>query len=189
MHITITTKTTNGVLKRHKPYNDHHVIVAAASVLYKECLKNHAASMGRHLVDGCGEFMPSLTATVTDPTSIRCEACGCHRNFHRCEYSPQHRHYPVEARRKRFRTKFSKEQKEKMMEFAVKVGWKVQKCKQELVSVFCKEIGVETGVFKVWMHNNKHTFIVKRSGNTNYENSSSNNNNNNSHTNASSSSS
>ncbi|KAI4375508.1 hypothetical protein MLD38_013368 [Melastoma candidum] len=27
-------------------------------VRYRECLKNHAASMGGNATDGCGEFMP-----------------------------------------------------------------------------------------------------------------------------------
>lgn len=254
---------SNGVLKRHAP----------PQVSYKECLKNHAASLGGHALDGCGEFMPSPTATPSDPTSLKCAACGCHRNFHRrdmddnqptsnaavthvIEYHPHHRHHPLpppgsqhatpagaSARgvrspgsqsqspppisstyypgsaphmllalssgagggngvpdnhttpnpsngphhprhqhpqvhhhhqhqpmmmvnspssqppsRKRFRTKFSQDQKEKMYEFAEKVGWKMQKTNEELVNGFCNEIGVERGVFKVWMHNNKNTF-------------------------------
>lgn len=59
--------------------------------------------------------------------------------------------------RKRFRTKFTTEQKEKMHEFAEKVGWKMQKRDEEMVMEFCNEIGVDRGVFKVWMHNNKNT--------------------------------
>ncbi|BAF25083.1 Os09g0414600 [Oryza sativa Japonica Group] len=51
--------------------------------VYRECLKNHAASLGGHALDGCGEFMPSPAANPADPTSLRCAACGCHRNFHR----------------------------------------------------------------------------------------------------------
>ncbi|XWS14858.1 hypothetical protein CRYUN_Cryun35bG0044700 [Craigia yunnanensis] len=59
-------------------------------VSYKECLKNHAARLGGHALDGCGEFMPSPTSTPTDPASLKCAACGYHRNFHRCEtyYGP-----------------------------------------------------------------------------------------------------
>ncbi|MFS7990794.1 putative transcription factor ZF-HD family [Helianthus anomalus] len=38
--------------------------------------------MGGHAVDGCDEFMPSPTSS---PTSLKCAACGCHRNFHRRE--------------------------------------------------------------------------------------------------------
>ncbi|CBI29005.3 unnamed protein product, partial [Vitis vinifera] len=60
--------------------------------------------------------------------------------------------------RKRFRTKFSQGQKKKMFEFAERVGWKMQKRDEELVAEFCNEVGVDKGVLKVWMHNNKNTF-------------------------------
>ncbi|XP_076954265.1 zinc-finger homeodomain protein 11-like [Bidens hawaiensis] len=247
---------TNGVLKRLKPRHHHHNPVVVA---YKECLKNHAASMGGHAVDGCGEFMPSLTSSPNDPTSLKCAACGCHRNFHRrdpdgiisfptnppiqhvIEYQPQHRHHPpppppgppqplslAGARensisppdspspppisssyyhpsaphmllslssglaappseatqfssipvtggigllgsnstgKKRFRTKFTQDQKEKMHELAERVGWKMQKKDEDLIISFCNEIGVDRGVFKVWMHNNKMTFGKKDSDN------------------------
>lgn len=59
--------------------------------------------------------------------------------------------------RKRFRTKFSQEQKEKMHLFAEKVGWKMVKSDEGTVEEFCNEVGVRKGVLKVWMHNNKHT--------------------------------
>ncbi|CAL0321744.1 unnamed protein product [Lupinus luteus] len=228
---------SNGVLKRH-----HHQIVnataPATAVIYKECLKNHAASLGGHAVDGCGEFMPSPNVTAGDPASIKCAACGCHRNFHRrepdeppisttthvIEYQPHHRHLPppppptfqpppsrspnssspppisssyypsaphmllalsggaglsvppestaapaniagiggsAASPRKRFRTKFSQEQKEKMHEFAERVGWKMQKRDEDLVMEFCNEVGVDRSVLKVWMHNNKNTFGKK----------------------------
>ncbi|KAG4911629.1 hypothetical protein AAZX31_19G021300 [Glycine max] len=211
---------SNGVLKRH------HANHRPNAVVYKECLKNHVASLGGHALDGCGEFMPSPAATADDPSSIKCAACGCHRNFHRrepeetpispathhvLEYQPHHRHHPPPpapshrspnsaspppissypsaphmllalsggggfsvARentgapapahnhsRKRFRTKFTQEQKEKMHEFADKVGWKMQKRDDEMVMEFCNEIGVERGVLKVWMHNNKNTLAKK----------------------------
>ncbi|KAG7985383.1 hypothetical protein I3843_03G023300 [Carya illinoinensis] len=222
---------SNGVLKRHNPHHHHHHLITPQLVVtYKECLRNHAASLGGHALDGCCEFMPSPSATSVDPTSLKCAACGCHRNFHRREpedpiptaaathvidYLPHHRHHPpppppaVSNRspnsaspppisssyypsapahmllalsgglavppesaagptnpmispspnaRKRFRTKFSQEQKEKMHQFAERVGWKMQKRDQELVQDFCNEIGVEKGVLKVWMHNNKNTF-------------------------------
>ncbi|KAL2467960.1 Zinc finger-homeodomain protein 1 [Forsythia ovata] len=41
--------------------------------------------MGGHAVDGCGEFMSSSTANSVVPTSLKCAACGCHRNFYRRE--------------------------------------------------------------------------------------------------------
>lgn len=69
--------------------------------------------------------------------------------------------YPQTPMRKRFRTKFSQEQKEKMYLFAEKVGWRMQKQDEVAVQQFCNEIGVEKGVLKVWMHNNKHTLGKK----------------------------
>ncbi|KAF8408103.1 hypothetical protein HHK36_007245 [Tetracentron sinense] len=198
---------TNGAIKRH-----HYPTAPALVISYKECLKNHAASLGGHALDGCGEFMPSPSTTPTDPTSIKCAACGCHRNFHRREpeentpifdfpppqarcrspnsgsppplsssYYPSAPHMllalsagvlgtpenyptangPAANGRKRFRSKFSQEQKEKMYLFSEKVGWKMQKSDEGLVEEFCNEVGVGKGVLKVWMHNNKHTLGKK----------------------------
>ncbi|THU48911.1 hypothetical protein C4D60_Mb06t03970 [Musa balbisiana] len=242
----------NGALRKH-----HHrpPAPAEAEFLYRECLKNHAASLGGHALDGCGEFMLSPTADPADPTSLRCAACGCHRNFHRrLADPPSHRHRghprdeeederdgvededegedeeedeeevgakidgrrdrprplrgsasppaffssaphmllalsaglpgspgtipvrPVAAPtaaaapvgapaaeaaqpRKRFRTKFSPEQKGRMQELSERLGWRMQKRDEGLVEECCREIGVDKGVFKVWMHNNKHTFL------------------------------
>ncbi|XVF60534.1 hypothetical protein PTKIN_Ptkin08bG0055300 [Pterospermum kingtungense] len=242
---------TNGVLKRHQPHHHHqhhHHFPHAPPIIitYKECLKNHAAALGGHALDGCGEFMPSPTATPTNPTSLKCAACGCHRNFHRrepddphptstatatIEYQPHHRHHPPpppppphppatqphrspnsaspppisssyypsaphmllalsggltgaldnnthnnsplppgsltpstsnlgSSSKKRFRTKFTQFQKDKMLQFAERVGWKMQK-RDEEVEEFCNEVGVDRGVLKVWMHNNKNTFGKK----------------------------
>lgn len=211
-------------------------------VSYKECLKNHAASLGGHALDGCGEFMPSSTSDFADPTSLTCAACGCHRNFHRrepydhtfsqyllppplplssavalprslspstdpstapspdtnspqqhvaspapCSYyssaphmllalstvGPSDEHYPHHqgfnrkmenvnpSGRKRSRTKFSKEQKEKMLAFAKKLGWRINRGEERLTQEFCSEVGVSRSVFKVWMHNNKQAFEKK----------------------------
>ncbi|CAL9224209.1 unnamed protein product [Arabidopsis halleri] len=220
---------SNGIIKRHH----HHPLLFT----YKECLKNHAASLGGHALDGCGEFMPSPSSISSDPTSLKCAACGCHRNFHRrdpdnnndsspihpppstaVEYQPHHRHHPppplppppprspnsaspppisssymllslsgtnnnnnnlasftdlnfsggnnhhhhhqhtLHGSRKRFRTKFSQFQKEKMHEFAERLGWKMQKRDEDDVRDFCRQIGVDKSVLKVWMHNNKNTF-------------------------------
>ncbi|KAL3501411.1 hypothetical protein ACH5RR_035860 [Cinchona calisaya] len=217
------TFTNNESFKNHHHHHRHHQPPPHVAVAYRECLKNHAANIGGHALDGCGEFMPSQTATPTDPTSLKCAACGCHRNFHRREYEeyspfittinphfldfrhprrtspsspsspppqtmlvtlstaahddqqvPIHHHLhqmvatPVTPRntkssaenlsgRKRFRTKFSQDQKEKMYSFAEKLGWKLHKCDHNIVLNFCNEIGVARGVLKVWMHNNKNT--------------------------------
>ncbi|WJX75209.1 Zinc-finger homeodomain protein [Trifolium repens] len=250
----ITTSTTpkispfsNGVLKRlhhnHHHLNNHyhlnhHNNHHQVTVTYKECLKNHAANLGGHALDGCGEFMTSPTATPADPTSLKCAACGCHRNFHRrepeepplsttthvIEYQPHHRHQPLPPppfsnrspnssspppisstyypsaphmllalstalpenvsgpmispgshTRKRFRTKFTQDQKEKMLKFAEKVGWKMQKKDDEFTHEFCNEIGVDRSVLKVWMHNNKNTFSKRENINNNINNINNNN--------------
>ncbi|KAK7274831.1 hypothetical protein RIF29_15930 [Crotalaria pallida] len=62
----------------------------AVDASYKECLKNHAASIGGHALDGCGEFMPSSSSDPSEPRSLTCAACGCHRNFHRRDNTPNH---------------------------------------------------------------------------------------------------
>ncbi|KAK7391807.1 hypothetical protein VNO78_20229 [Psophocarpus tetragonolobus] len=64
----------------------------------------------------------------------------------------------TEKVKKRFRTKFTQEQKEKMLTFAERAGWKIQKLDESVVQKFCQEIGIKRRVLKVWMHNNKNTF-------------------------------
>ncbi|KAL1327486.1 hypothetical protein HN51_037536 [Arachis hypogaea] len=66
------------------------------------------------------------------------------------------------ASKKRFRTKFSPEQKEKMTVFAESVGWKLQKHDEVAVQGFCDEVGVKRNVLKVWMHNHKNTLAIKK---------------------------
>ncbi|OWM84832.1 hypothetical protein CDL15_Pgr027619 [Punica granatum] len=68
---------------------------------------------------------------------------------------------PTQMVKKRFRTKFTQEQKEKMLSFAEKVGWKIQRQEESVVQQFCQEIGVKRRVLKVWMHNNKHNLAKK----------------------------
>ncbi|XP_039172707.1 zinc-finger homeodomain protein 4 [Eucalyptus grandis] len=72
-----------------------------------------------------------------------------------------------QAVKKRFRTKFTQEQKEKMFSFAEKVGWKIQKQEESVVQQFCQEIGVKRRVLKVWMHNNKHNLAKKNPSDNN----------------------
>ncbi|WOL01310.1 hypothetical protein Cni_G10026 [Canna indica] len=195
-------------------------------VRYRECLKNHAASIGGNATDGCGEFMPSGEESSLE--ALHCSACSCHRNFHRKEIdgepsscdcfhpltgrkvmpqrgllisSPDHAfgytHPPPPSNsliprvilplgamqtsesdemegmmmmtrppmviKKRIRTKFTPEQKDRMLEFAEKVGWSLQRKEESLVQQFCQEIGVKRRVLKVWMHNNKHSLAKKTS--------------------------
>ncbi|KAB2055617.1 hypothetical protein ES319_A11G049600v1 [Gossypium barbadense] len=205
-------------------------------IRYRECLKNHVASMGGHVVDGCGEFMPSGEDSTQE--ALKCAACECHRNFHRKEidgetqypatrccftYKNNERRGPVhpqqptplrqqrfslgfsnspclpiapaammnfgggptessseelnmfhsneaggrqpsypQSSKKRFRTKFSRDQKDKMMEFAEKLGWRIQKQDEPEVQQFCAEVGVKRQVFKVWMHNSKQAMKKKQ---------------------------
>ncbi|XP_026657962.2 zinc-finger homeodomain protein 10-like [Phoenix dactylifera] len=186
---------TNGTLKKHLP----HPPAEEEHPQYRECLRNHAASLGGHAVDGCCEFMPSPSADPAVPTSLTCDACGCHRNFHRrLPTDPRIRRdetdgdddeeedgggagiagpgsaqaiaAPVAAAssggfqaaapvpRKRFRTKFSAEQKKRMQEMSERLGWRMPKKDDAVVEEFCRQVGVERGVFKVWMHNNKHAY-------------------------------
>ncbi|KAI3707773.1 hypothetical protein L2E82_36580 [Cichorium intybus] len=210
-------------------------------VRYRECLKNHAASIGGKATDGCGEFMASGEEGTLE--ALTCSVCNCHRNFHRKEmegdnHHLHHRHHPIpttsydyisyhtapphlkrldlgngrnlilqahhpngvlgngggalvpynmgmggfrsesddqEDRRgsavgqqvvkKRFRTKFTQEQKEKMVNFAEKVGWKIQRQEESVVQHFCQEIGIKRRVLKVWMHNNKQN-LAKNTNNS-----------------------
>ncbi|XP_026456067.1 zinc-finger homeodomain protein 6-like [Papaver somniferum] len=221
------------------------------TIRYRECLKNHAANIGGHVVDGCGEFMPSGEEGTRE--ALKCAACDCHRNFHRKQvdgeslgancyycYNPgnkndrgsrsvpprSHSHHPLTtptttflptqlqqhqskfhqlglpnsppsgpiqpmmmafgggggaessseehnmfggigqsshpgSSKKRFRTKFTQEQKDKLLEFAEKIGWRIQKQDEQEVQQFCAEVGVKRQVFKVWMHNNKHVMRKK----------------------------
>ncbi|XP_045831468.1 zinc-finger homeodomain protein 2-like [Trifolium pratense] len=187
-------------------YVEEPILNSQSKEIYKECLKNHASSIGGYALDGCCEFLPAGIKGTSE--FFRCAACGCHKNFHRkvtiarepthflfkTTYSPQptpisivpqttngYRHatgpssgsttslaFPstiihdgvVEgssSSKKRFRTKFTPEQKENMLNFAVKIGWRIQKHDQEVVEHFCNKIGVKYHVFKVWMLNNRNT--------------------------------
>ncbi|XP_028769414.1 zinc-finger homeodomain protein 2-like [Neltuma alba] len=198
---------------------------------YRECLKNHAVSIGGHALDGCGEFLPAGAEGTMD--ALKCAACNCHRNFHRKEtdtisigvgepylltnhphlhhhqppqFSPYYRAAPAgylhvgaqqrgpatlalpstsgagcgiqstrddqedvsnpsagggEGSKKRYRTKFTQEQKDKMLALAERLGWRIQKHDESVVQQFCDETGVRRHVLKVWMHNNKHTLGKK----------------------------
>nr|KYP67425.1 ZF-HD homeobox protein At4g24660 family [Cajanus cajan] len=132
--------------------------------VYRECLRNHAASLGSYATDGCGEF-------TVDGGGLQCAACGCHRNFHRKVKYPAAPESPPameygEGSKKRVRSKFSAEQKEKMLAFAEKLGWKLQrKDLDDEIERFCRGIGVSRQVFKVWMHNHKNSNSSSSTGN------------------------
>lgn len=65
---------------------------------------------------------------------------------------------------KRSRTKFSQEQKDRMLEFAEKTGWRMRRNDDVALNKFCTEIGVRRNVLKVWMHNNKNAHRCRESG-------------------------
>ncbi|WOL01597.1 zinc-finger homeodomain protein 4-like [Canna indica] len=223
--------STAGTEDHHQNTNTNTNTKKGLVVKYRECLKNHAASIGGSATDGCGEFMPGGEEGTLE--ALKCSACGCHRNFHRKEiegesscdcyhpllkgrkqhllggqrgllfsgaaddfgYSnsliprlPPQMIMPLGALhtsesdemegvvgggggfmarppflKKRFRTKFTAEQKEKMLHFAEKAGWKLQKQEESVVQQFCQEIGIKRRVLKVWMHNNKHNLAKKSS--------------------------
>lgn len=48
-----------------------------------------------------------------------------------------------------------------MLNFAEKIGWKLQKKDEDLINQFCSDAGLERGVLKVWMHNNKSSLAKK----------------------------
>ncbi|KAI3450951.1 hypothetical protein Pfo_007616 [Paulownia fortunei] len=155
----------------------------SVAVKYMECLKNHAAAIGGNATDGCGEFMAGGEEGSLE--ALKCSACNCHRNFHRKiniqpEPSSNSQCHPSAFGpavmkksiygagtelggevKKRFRTKFTQEQKEKMLSFAEKAGWKIQKLDDSEVRRFCQEIGIKRKVLKVWMHNNKYHLAKK----------------------------
>ncbi|XP_072970967.1 zinc-finger homeodomain protein 4-like [Typha angustifolia] len=207
MSIPITSTHLGGhghTITHSNPSSNAYNSKKGVVVKYKECLKNHAASIGGNAIDGCGEFMPSGEEGTIE--AFKCSACNCHRNFHRKEiegesssssYDYFHhlrgrkmmaQHHmimplgalqisesdemegvggfmarPAAMVRKRFRTKFTPEQKEKMLDFAERVGWRLQKQEESVVQQFCQEIGVKRRVLKVWMHNNKHSLANKSS--------------------------
>ncbi|CAN8266751.1 unnamed protein product [Cochlearia groenlandica] len=240
--LKVSSSNGNGIISKthdHKGYNiminNNNKEIKHVVIKYKECLKNHAASIGGNAIDGCGEFMPSGEEGSIE--ALTCLACNCHRNFHRKEteggeniffppyhhnqlHQPQrklmfHNHHKImvksplpkqmimpingvatngsnsesedhtgvhgggrfreppppcsyggRSQKKRFRTKFTQEQKEKMLSFADRVGWKMQRQEESNVQELCQEIGVRRRVLKVWMHNNKHN-LAKKSNNVN----------------------
>lgn len=117
--------------------------------------------------------LPGLPLQLPPPASPAAHVEG------RDHHHPQYQHQPMAtmmsphlgpyahtlsgsySMKKRFRTKFSTEQKERMGAFAEKVGWKIQKHDEAEVQQFCADIGVRRHVLKVWMHNNKNVLGKK----------------------------
>ncbi|MCO5555316.1 hypothetical protein L7F22_008862 [Adiantum nelumboides] len=190
---------SNGVDDNVNAANSDGGMEKLVQVRYRECMKNHAAALGGHSVDGCGEFFPSGSMGLD---AFKCAACSCHRNFHRkevegsgqgcimCGKDPKRPPTPAQTviaptstcggsilplhhsqsdepqghtshKKKRHRTIFTLEQKEKMFYFAESLGWKILKHDEECVQSFCDDVGVRRRSFRVWMHNHKHTMKRK----------------------------
>lgn len=87
-HLSFQTKemTKRQVILKKDDFSDDDSTNSSftiRTVRYRECQKNHAASVGGYAVDGCREFMPC--GEEETPGGLTCAACGCHRNFHRRE--------------------------------------------------------------------------------------------------------
>ncbi|XP_076901010.1 zinc-finger homeodomain protein 11-like [Bidens hawaiensis] len=66
----------NGVLNR-QPRRTSFIVP------YGTCNRNLSTIPGVHALDGCKEFVHAHGSTPTNSTYMHCDACGCHRNFHR----------------------------------------------------------------------------------------------------------
>ncbi|XP_048128259.1 zinc-finger homeodomain protein 1-like [Rhodamnia argentea] len=159
---------------------------------YRECQKNHAAAIGGNARDGCGEFMPSGeegTLNALKCSACNChrnfhrrEILAVHPSIvdtsrgltlHLLKSDPlnsptdsggdeTHKVEIVVKKKRRNRTKFTATQKEKMLAFATKAGWRMQKLDEQVVERFCQELGIERRVLKVWIHNNKHHYLPSK---------------------------
>ncbi|KAG6434645.1 hypothetical protein SASPL_106285 [Salvia splendens] len=94
---------------------------------------------------------PHWSSAMVQPVKMAFEESSSEElNFNEVAPPP-----PQFVARKRFRTKFTAEQKGRMLELAEKVGWRIPREDDAEVQRFCAEVGVKRQVFKVWMHNNK----------------------------------
>ncbi|XP_071711824.1 zinc-finger homeodomain protein 2-like [Rutidosis leptorrhynchoides] len=131
--ITTTTVAAGNFLQLPPPFNNQH--------------SNWASSVN---TPRGGSTYPSQNAA---PLKFSMRECGV-----ATESSSEEQQLvpvPYGMAKKRFRSKFSQEQKEKMLEFAEKVGWRIPREDDQDAQRFCSEIGVKRHVLKVWMHNNK----------------------------------
>ncbi|CAM0951760.1 unnamed protein product [Alopecurus aequalis] len=142
-------RTPAGYLHNHQ---HHHLAAAAAAAGHPRPLALPSTShSGRDDVDDMSAMAAGPMSAV-GPLSSMSLGAGPSGGYGSGSGS---------AGRKRFRTKFSQEQKDKMLAFAERVGWRIQKHDEAAVQQFCDEVGVKRHVLKVWMHNNKHTLGKK----------------------------
>ncbi|KAB1214530.1 Zinc-finger homeodomain protein 1 [Morella rubra] len=147
---------------------------------YRECLKNHETDGHASAVVGPADpylqvaHHPQFSPYYRTPAGYLHVAPQQHRPLALPSTSGGHSREDQEEdvsnpsgglggslSKKRFRTKFTQEQKERMLELAERLGWRIQKHDEAVVQQFCDETGVKRHVLKVWMHNNKHTLGKK----------------------------
>ncbi|XP_076900709.1 zinc-finger homeodomain protein 2-like [Bidens hawaiensis] len=129
----------------------------------RECSRNRTLEAIPN-IDGCLRFSPKGANGTRD--ALICGACNCHRSFHRRELvivqTPETRQCVNNDQpsalgvnlgagssgaggnsEKRARTKFTREQKDRMLAFAQGLGWRVKKEDEASVEGFCAEIGAD----------------------------------------------
>ncbi|KAG2376972.1 Mini zinc finger protein [Vigna angularis] len=81
--------TTRVIMRRQPPRRcstnntTNNTVTIVRNVQHGECQRNHAINVGGFAVDGCMEFFPS--GAEGSARALICDACGCHKNFHRRE--------------------------------------------------------------------------------------------------------
>lgn len=78
-----TSSTRTKTDSNDKASNGSLVTVKDPGIRYRECRKNHAASIGGYVVDGCREFLAAGDEGTN--SALRCASCSCHRSFHKRE--------------------------------------------------------------------------------------------------------
>ncbi|KAM0910596.1 hypothetical protein ACQ4PT_014041 [Festuca glaucescens] len=136
----------------HQQQHHHHMAAAAAAGHPRPLALPSTSHSGRDEGDDMSGGMAAGPMSAVGPMGSMSLGAGPSGGYFSGSGS---------AGRKRFRTKFSQEQKERMLAFAERVGWRIQKHDEAAVQQFCDEVGVKRHVLKVWMHNNKHTLGKK----------------------------
>ncbi|KAH7444167.1 hypothetical protein KP509_02G068100 [Ceratopteris richardii] len=102
-----------------------------------------------------GYYLPSV-ADISPPAHTVSPIAQYHEDEDEDYDEPPQNIRTGSSKKKRFRTKFTTEQKQRMMDFADQLGWRISKQYESAVQEFCESVNVKRNVFKVWMHNNKN---------------------------------
>ncbi|KAK9270381.1 hypothetical protein L1049_025960 [Liquidambar formosana] len=119
--------------------------------------QHHKFSVGLHTNNPSTVIVPPMTVAYGGNGATESSSEDLNGLQSNARKEQQQQPPPFVLLKKRFRTKFTQEQKDRMLEFAEKVGWRLQKQDDEEVHKFCAEVGVKRQVLKVWMHNNKNS--------------------------------